>query len=324
MITKLTGEEDGKEERKFIGYLKKENVIEIQHRISKWIYRDSLIYTLDNSNQKFYVYDENVNMVSKFGEKGDAPWEGRDIVFFEVSDSNIYIIDYGKMSIKSCSIPIKNTVINYYKSKDNFWSGSKLNNDLYLLLFESHENNDGNFFFNVIDISSKRQLSSLSFKTIVKTDDKQQYLNVAYEGYFYKNSGSDVFYVCSKAGLFLHFNSDGEFLYAAQTIDKSPAPTIRTKTNGNFTFYIKEPDYSINYSVSIDNHYLYILSLIRFIKSDQLVIDLYRIIDGKYEGSIEIPNFNEQLPIKILKISNNGFMVLYEDMALIKYKLLKY
>jgi len=315
----LSGSETGKKEREFIGQLKNIKTFEIAHKISKWIYKKNIIYCFDNIDQKFYLYNENFKIISEFGEKGEAPWEANDVVNFEITDSTINIIDYGKQSVKNCPIPIKQKVNYYYKFKNNFWTGTKLNNNLYLFLIEDYKTPDGDFSFDIIEMPSNNVIKSYDFKNIATISPKQRYINVAYEGFFCKNEGF-IFYVCSKAGLFLCFNSNGEFIYKTETIDESPAPKIRTKTDGNLTFYIREPDYSINYSMTTDNYYLYILSLIRFIKSDQLVIDIYNVSNGIYAGSYEVPNFDEQLPVRILKTSSNLF-IMYEDLTVIKYKI---
>lgn len=291
-------------------------------KVFRWIYRNGQVYILDDTEQSFLALNpSNGSIQSRFGNRGGAPWENEGVSSFEIQDNNLYTLDQNKMSIRKSSINNPREVDYFYKSKTSFWDGCYLDGNKYLVLTDIESGEKGDFKFDVFNINTKQVEQSHHFRNIAGVSGNAKHLNVAYEGYFLRNERSEVFYICSKAGLFFKFDSAGKLLYKSNTLDNRPAPKVTTKTFGNAKVYIKEPDYSTNYSATVDNQYLYILSLVRFVKAQNLAIDLYDINTGAYRRSVELPNHEGQLPTEILKLNGNNLLVLYEDMQIVNYEI---
>ncbi len=290
--------------------------------IFRWTYRNGRVYILDDAAQQFVVLQPGNGQVDdRFGEKGGAPWENEGISSFEIIGDHLYTLDQNKMSIRKSNIQDLRKVSYFYKSKTGFWDGSLLNEDVYLVFTDVASGDKGDFRFDVLDVHTGEVKKSYDFRDMAGITDNVQHLNVAYEGYFLRNERNEVFYICSKAGRFFKFNPDGTLAFQANTLDNRPAPKVTTKTFGNATLYIREPDLSTNYAASADDQYLYILSLVRFMKSQNLVVDRYDIRTGQYHSSVELPNYQKQLPNKILKLDGDQLLVLYEDMQIVRYEL---
>jgi hypothetical protein len=291
-------------------------------RVFRWTYRNGEVYILDDAEQQFLTLNPKQGTVNnRFGEKGGAPWENEGISSFEVKGDDLYTLDQNKMSIRKSSVQNPREVDYFYKSKTGFWDGCLLNEDTYLVLADVESGEKGDFRFDVLDANTGEVKNSYDFRKLAGITGNAKHLNVAYEGYFLRNERNEVFYVCSKAGRFFKFNSDGTFGYQSNTLDNRPAPKVTTKTFGNATVYIKDPDMSTNYSASVDDQFLYILSLVRFVRADQLVVDRYDIQTGQYHSSVELPNHKSQLPTEILKLDGKELLVLYEDMQIVRYEL---
>jgi hypothetical protein len=291
-------------------------------KVFKWIFRDQQVYVLDDAEQNVLAMNpEDGRIRHRFGRKGGAPWENEGVTSFEIADNQLYTLDNSKMAIRKSSVENPKEVAYFYKSENSFWDGILLDQDTYLVLTDTDSGEKGDFHFDVLDISQKKVKQSYDFRKLAGITDNSKYLNVAYEGYFLRNEHKEVFYICSKAGLFLKFDAAGNFQYLARTLDNRPAPVVTTKTFGNATIYIKEPDLNSNYAATADGQYLYILSLVRFKKSNNLAVDLYDVRTGDYHSSFELPNHEDQLPVEILKLDNNKLMVLYEDMQIVNYEL---
>lgn len=304
--------------------LKKVSVYQHNYgNIFKWVYRNGEIYTLDDVTQTINIIDIITWDLKKvIGGKGGAPWENESISNFEISDDGKYVLiaDNQKMSVNKRKILSKNNEL-YFKNENTFWDASYLGENNFIFLTDQNNGIGGDFKFSTINILNKKEIFSVDFREELKIDSETNHLNIAYEGFFIKNNNNDVIYLCSKAGLFIKFDKKGKIDYVSKTIDSSPPPKVTTKKYGNATIYVKNPDVSINYSASLDSNHLYILSLVRFKKSKNLVVDLYEIKNGNYIKSFEIPNFEKQLPVEILKIDKKQFLVLYEDMKIIKYEI---
>lgn len=291
-------------------------------RVFRWVNRDGKMQVIDDNSQRIVQLDPNTGIVEKvFGQKGGAPWENEGLVFYDVlMDADTFIVaDNVKMAVSKRTFN-NDKNIDYYKLEGGFWDASMLNYPSFIFLIEKG-NENGDFEFVTKSLFSGDELNRVDFRRTLEIPQNEKFLNIAYEGMFLRNQLGKVVYLCSKAGLFLIFDEKGNVDKVSQTIDQSPPPKVEMKKIGNVSLYVKEPDISINYSATIDDEFLYVLSLIRFKKANNLVMDQYSLESGEYTGSIEIPNYGKQLPSEILMKSNKELSVLYEDMMIVNYEL---
>ncbi len=288
--------------------------------VYKWISRQGKIYVQDPYTQQILELDDSGKFIKAYGSKGGAPWEHEGIMSFEVSNGNLYTADNSKMVIKRGVLGDKN--LDYHqKIKETFWDAALLRDDVHIVLMEDQNDHVGDFSFRIYNARENQFSGKTSFRELLKLDESAQYLNIAYGGHFIRSESGHLLFVCSKAGKFLSFDENGKVEYVNETIDNSPPPKVTMKKTGKFTMYVKEPDLNINYSATADETTLYILSCIRFIKAKNLVVDQYRISDGEYIGSVEIPNNEETLPHDILITPEGKLWVLYESMNVVIYQL---
>ncbi len=293
--------------------------------VFRWLYRNETIYVLDDISHTVFSYDfEKNKVIKKYGGRGGAPWENVRVFSFDVIGDYLYTLDNAKSEVRK--VPLQNeTKVVYAEHVDpSFWTGSFIAPNSFLILSEDHKNKNGDFFFFRYDAGSKKVHKKKSFANISQVNNDDKYLNIAYEGNFWRNTNGDIVYLCSKAGLFLIFDNNGNFVGKFTTIDNTKAPKVTEKHVGDYIVYIKKPDVAINYTATMDSNNLYILSLKRFIRgSKNLVIDVYAVNDGKYKYSMEVPNVNRCLPKRILKAGDkNIFYIVYndEDMSIVKYE----
>jgi hypothetical protein len=126
--------------------------------------------------------------------------------------------------------------------------------------------------------------------------------------------------MCARTGKFFVFDRHGEYRYTGSTIDNTPPPSVEARKSGNITYFVRNPDININYSGTVDNQFLYILSLISWEQTSTLTIDAYHLNDGAYAYSMSVPNAGNDLPVEVLRGGNNLF-VLYEGQQIIRYEM---
>ena len=288
--------------------------------VYKWIAREQYIYIQDPYTQQILKLDSSGNLIDVYGSKGGAPWEHEGIMSFEILNDDLYTADNSKMTIKRGALGDKNLQY-HHKIRETFWDAALLRDDRFVVFLEEQNDQVGDFSFRVYDAVNNQFGNSTSFRELLKLDKAIQYLNIAYGGHFIRSETGHLLYVCSRTGLFLSFDETGNVTYVKETIDRSPPPKVSVKKSGKFTMFIREPDLNINYSATAGPETLYILSLVRFQKAKNLVVDQYKIENGEYSGSIEIPNDDDSLPGEILITSEGKLWVLYENMNIIIYKL---
>lgn len=280
--------------------------------IYKWTHHDGRIWAIDDVSNKVVEMTAEGDVLNQYGQLGDAPWEGRSLNQLDVDEDGIYTLDNTLMILKRMNF--EDELAYYHKEKRGLWDGIRLNQDKFLVVYS-----DGEFQFETVDAVTGDHSNLINFTDAIGLSKEIEYTDVAFEGYTIKGSDDRVYYVCSKAGVFLAFNGDGTLAYHNTTIDGKAPPVVSTRVMDEYTFFIKEPDYSSNYSACADENYLYILSLIAFEKREELSIDLYDQATGRYHHSISVPNLEDgQMPTRIL-IVDDLLYVLYEEQEVVAY-----
>ncbi len=281
--------------------------------VKEWqAFKDEL-FILDGATEEITVYDFKGVPGRKLGKPGEAPWENRQTQHLWVDEEGYASIDNAHMVIKKYSHA--DELLFYGKLENAFWDGVYLGSNRFFILDD--EPSDPGFY--TVDartgISGQRQ----SLTSMLSEVSDSDYLNIVYEGQVLR-SDSMVGYLCSRTGKFMIFNRDGEFQYTASTLDDTPPPDVHARKSGNITYYVREPDVNINYSGTMDDEFMYVLSLISWTKTSTLSIDAYHLTDGSYAFSMSVPNADDDLPIEILRVGTD-FFILYEGNQIIRYDL---
>lgn len=280
--------------------------------VYKWTHHDNRIYLIDDISNQVIEMSSEGEILNKYGQLGDAPWEGRSLNQLDVDDQGIYTLDNTLMILKRMNFD--DEMDYYHKEKRGLWDGIRLNDDKFLVVYS-----DGQFQFETIDAVTGAHSHLLNFTDAIGLSREMEYTDVAFEGYTVKGSADRVYYLCSKAGVFLAFNGDGSLAYHNTTIDGKAPPAVSTRVMDEYTFFIKEPDYSSNYAACADENYLYILSLIAFEEREELSIDIYDQATGRYSHSMSVPNLADgQMPTRILVVDDLLY-VLYEEQEVVAY-----
>ena len=268
-------------------------------------------WLIDKNNEAVVKYDLiNDTIFSTHGVRGQAPFENQRLKNFDFDESGYYLIDNSKEMLKKMSY--SDSLIYYYKLDFHMTDGVHLKNNNFLVIVMDL-NGDYSFMkINAID----KNVEITKFVDVIDLKDEDIDMSLIYDGYFIKNKQGESVYLCYRTGLFIHFDSRGEFTYVTNTLDKIPPPKKVLRDLGEgVIMHDVEPDQIINYSASCDNDNLYILSnVVEPEYKGKRVIDVYLLSDGSYSKSIMLENFEEQRPDEIYK-AENYFYVLYEDGA---------
>ncbi len=186
----------------------------------------------------------------------------------------------------------------YVKMDEPFWDGVYLDKRKFLLMNDVSD--DPGFF--TVDPDGHAADTVQRIKQLLGNVPKSDYLNIIYEGQCLRNDHL-VVYLCARTGLFLVFDKKGKFMFSAPTIDQTPPPEVTARTSGNITYFVREPDNSINYSGTLGTDYLYILSLVSWEKTESLSVDAYSLETGSYSFSFQVPNAGNVLPVEIWRPS---------------------
>lgn len=281
--------------------------------VKEWKAMHDELFLLDGATEKITVVDYEGKQLRTLGKPGEAPWEQRQTQHLWVDSDGYATIDNAHMVVKKYSHA--NELLFYGKLESPLWDGVYLGGSKFFILDD--EPSDPGFYS--VDartgISGERQ-SLTSMLTEVSSSD---YLNIVYEGQVLR-SNSMVTYLCSRTGKFMVFNGEGVFQFTASTIDNTPPPDVRARKSGNITYYVREPDINTNYSGTMDDEFLFVLSLIAWEKTSTLSIDAYHLEDGSYAFSMSVPNEGNDLPIEILR-EGTDFFILYEGHQIIRYEM---
>ncbi len=315
-FVKATDAENGNPQIKSRNYSK---FLQESHRfpylngsVYKWTHHNNHLYAIDDLSNQVVEMTTDGEVVNKYGQLGDAPWEGRSLNQLDVDDQGMYTVDNTLMILKRMNF--EDEMDYYHKEKRGIWDGIRLKGDKFLVVYT-----DGEFQFETVDAVTGEHSNLINFTDAIGLNREMEYTDVAFEGYTVKGSDDRVYYLCSKAGVFLAFNGDGSLAYHNTTIDGKAPPVVSTRVMDEYTFFIKEPDYSSNYAACADENFLYILSLIAFEERKELSIDLYDQATGRYSHSMSVPNLADgQMPTRILVVDDLLY-VLYEEQEVVAY-----
>ena len=139
------------------------------------------------------------------------------------------------------------------------------------------------------------------------------YNGLIFDGFFARNPSGGGFFINYFYNNITCFDTSGNIMYVKKTIDDAKLPKIKVSEMGWSTYVgdIKP----INFSASIDSSFIYILSNVQRKLSSGLVsnyVDLYRLKDGKYYGSILLPSIDSNIPSKIC-IAKKELFALYKN-----------
>ncbi len=282
--------------------------------IGPWQHFGDNLYVHDQVDQVTYKLSSEGLFLDTLGRKGTAPWQNQQVTQMHVTHSGICYLDNGLMTAKELNhtgIPLF-----YKKNAELFWDGVHLQDKSWLIL--NDESRSFGFYLWNSENGNVGPLQRLD--SLYDTRTKEN-LHIAFEGEMVQ--GRDYhFYVCSRAGLFLVFNADGEFHMQGHTIDLTEPPKIVERSYNNLTMFERQPDEMVNYSATSDGTNLYILSTVAFEQTDRLSIDQYD-PEGRYLGSMHVPNHRDSFPVSITFGTDSSIWVLYEDLYIVRYELIE-
>jgi hypothetical protein len=282
--------------------------------IGPWQEFGGNLYVHDQVDQVTYKLSSMGSFLDTLGRKGSAPWQNQQVCQMHVTHAGLYYLDNGLMTAKELShsgVPIL-----YKKHDELFWDGFHLEDQRYLML------NDESMSFGFYLWNSKNgnKGALMRLDSLYETDINDN-LHIAFEGEMVQGN-SFHYYVCSRAGLFFSFKSNGTFHAKAETLDQTKPPEVVERTYNNLTMFERQPDEIVNYAATSDGKNLLVLSTIAFEETDKLSIDKYD-PEGRYLGSMLVPNHRDNFPVSIITGSEGRIWVLYEDLYIIRYDLIR-
>lgn len=289
--------------------------------VGKFQYQGSAVKEWQEFNGNLYILDEQTQEIQKFtrsgellgssGKRGDAPWENKQTQHMWIDEEGIATVDNAQMTVKKYNH--EGRLLFYGKMDEPIWDGIYLGDQRFLLL---NDISAAPAFYKV-DIQGDSSGPLQPISEMLNEIPEGEYLNIMFEGQMLR-SNSSVTYMCSRTGMFMVFDKGGTYRFTGYTIDRTSPPRVTARTTGNMTYFVREPDNSINYSGTMDEDYLYILSLISWGATSTLSIDVYNLSTGEYAYSLSVPNAGNDLPIEILK-GEHLLYILYEGQLVISY-----
>jgi hypothetical protein len=133
----------------------------------------------------------------------------------------------------------------------------------------------------------------------------------ALDGVLARNERGQSFYVSQWAGHFFSINSLGDFLYQKETIDRTPPPKIMEAQG---TMRMDPKARLVNFSISVHERYLYILSRVGLEDDEKSgIIDLYEVASGEYVCSVLVPRYQGQ-DVSAIAVEPNGLFAIQGKM----------
>ena len=266
------------------------------------IYFDKKLYFNDYNNHQIIELDtlgEILNQYPKTSNKKTLS----SIDYFDVDKDGIYMVDYKKRTITL--VGFENSIKYEYTTDILIDRINRLKDNQFLI--KSYDR-DAKFSVTLVD-AKKNTENKLDYPL---PDVKHSGLKLS--GFYSKNQNGVSFYICWKAGLFFCVNQEGQFQYLSKTIDETPLPKIIESNNAKSLRY--DPLMPlVNISADADEKYLYILSNIKTPADKNAasnVVDVYRVLDGKYQFSFKIPDYKDE-KLNVMKAVPNGFYFVYGD-----------
>lgn len=252
--------------------LEKSNKVDYQIDLMK-VYKDQLFF-FEFMMSEFHVYDKNnLDYLYGFGSYGDAPFEYKNVVKYEVEDSIIKTYDNQSSTIKKQVINT-NDVLSLKKIPLDFISFSE-NKDSYLV--SSRKNDDMRLAFNKID-------KNFEESTTISIPEKYDFpfSALSYNGYFVENNNHKI-YFAFETDHFLIFDNNLEFKGELPLIYNTQTPLFTKTTEG---FEKDKNSKEVNIHAKIIEDKLYVLSAIN--TSNAYFIDVYDLEKLKYSFSYEL------------------------------------
>ncbi|MGM0635111.1 MAG: hypothetical protein ACQESK_03525 [Bacteroidota bacterium] len=266
------------------------NKIEIDFQLDEMLVYDDKLFFFEFLTSEFHIYNKNdLSYRSSFGSYGDAPFEYRNVVRYEIKDSIITTYDNHSSLIKEQVIG-KNNVISLKKVPLDFISFAE-NKKKYLVSSRVEED---------MRLSFLKMSKDFNTSNPVTIPEKYNFpfSALSYNGYFIENEKNKIHFVF-ETDHFLVFDESLEFKEELPLIYKTQTPLF-TKTNEG----VKKDDNSkeVNIHGKVYGNKLLILSAIN--SKEAYYIDVYDLEKMEYVHSYGIP----------LKDSKPREFVVEEDM----------
>ncbi|MBM4167800.1 MAG: hypothetical protein FJ215_01380 [Ignavibacteria bacterium] len=267
---------------------------------------DQRFFVLNRSDQQIVELDTMGNVVARWGKRGGAPAEFQHIIGWDVDRQGVYVLDVRRLAITE--LTFEGSVVAYYPVRSSFVRGHRLAAKHYVLKAMSKDSPRRQAFL-LIDISTDST-------TVMKSPFPEVPNDIAFDGVFVKNNVGRNFYVSHWASFFFSFDATGKQLYTAETIDRTPPPTILEQSGA---MGMDPKATLVNISMSANERHLYILSRARSrAQEDKGAVDLYDVRNGKYEYSFLIPGFKGEYP-RIIAVGENQFLA-FQGEAIVHYR----
>ena len=285
-------------------------------------FNDTLALT-DWNNKTINLYDKQLNLLNKLGKAGDGtPDENGNIMYFGLQNKRIFIYDFNKLIMKK--LDFNNKLIKYQKMPYSY-KGKFINNETFYI---THYDKNNILKFSKFNFADNSYIYTKTFEKILsKYSSKiKQSNDFVFEGRFDNGINQDYsVYFFYKAGYFIVINNHNGNFSTFQTVDKTPFPKgIKKDLGGGFTTYSTKPDVIFFLSATTDTKYLYLLNNITdHENSKNKVVDYYKLTDGKYIGSILVPDLEDEQTAKQIAIDKSGkyLYVYYDILTMIKYEI---
>jgi len=302
-------------ERSYRFYLSEESKVEFP--VSEGLFRYSIVENrLYFADQNHQIWKLNLDDLTseKLVETGTAPQENENVSSVRASENALYIVDIDKRSFRRQDF--KGNVI-HQDLKLNYitYNGTYLNEN-YGISLRDDKSNSAFEVYNFDSMEIQREYKLVELFDLTKD---LEFAEVITEGFFIGGSGNGTMYIPGRFGEFIMFDSVGNIDYKGLTIDKTEKPRVKKeKVFNNSYMYVREPDYYVNYSASMNSKYLIILSLDEE-KSTHTNLDFYSVTSGEYLGSAKIDKFSDERPTEVMLTEENDLWVLFENYTFVKY-----
>lgn len=278
------------------------------------------LYTIDYRSQSIIVIDTNGTITQTFGKRGPgAPGEFKQLLMFSVNDKGISALDVGSTMITE--FLHNGSIARFYKHNKTISRAIRIDQDHYLLK-AADVGSTKDEQFEVVNIANKKIQSIKAQRKMQNNDELTR--DIIVDGEFVTNNEGIFIRFSHKAGEFVAFGKNGNFLYRASTIDETLPPPPAKSAGSKGTSVSYGFSRTINLSATADKRYLYIISnapspSIKDSKPDvtsDRVVDVYNIANGQYMFSFMLPilkepNSNREMRATYMTISSQGLFVAF-------------
>ncbi|MDQ0640229.1 hypothetical protein QF042_003794 [Pedobacter sp. W3I1] len=282
---------------------------------------------LDYKASKLFFFNSKLDTAFTFGTAGDGPNENNGIMSYEYADKKLTLYDFGHRSLKKYQFNSNNKDSLLYNYR--FVNGTLIYRAIHLsentYMYTNPLDKVSDLLFQVIDSTENKSLFKQSIYGLIGLKNPIKFPEMALDGNFLSNPNSKfIVYSCSYAGTFLSFQrSDPKKISFNKTIDKTPVPIAAYKTIAPGTSHLEiSPSTTFFPSSALSKNNLYLLNKIT--DDNSYVVDYYDLAQsGKYQGSFYIPKLDDGQEATSIAVIGQSIYVLYEDLALVKYSMIK-